>query len=123
MANATLTRPKSIVRADEVIGVKVINRAKEDLGKIYQIVLDKISGQVVYVVLESGSFLGMGGKLFALPWNAIHYDPNEEAFILNVSKDLLKNAPGFDKDHWPDMADRKWAQSIFSYYGTKAYWD
>lgn len=123
MATITSTRPKSVVRADEVIGVKVINTEKESLGKIYQIVLDKISGQTVYVVLESGSFLGLGGKLLALPWNTLHYDPNEEAFILNVSKELLKKAPGFDKDHWPDMADRTYAQSIYSYYGAKPYWE
>lgn len=117
----TRTTSTNLVRADEVIGVKVINSAKESLGKIYQIVLDKYSGQTLYLVLESGSFLGMGGKLFALPWNAIHYDQDEEAFILNISKEKLKNAPGFDKDNWPDMADRTWTKSIYSYYGTKSY--
>ena len=80
----TPARTKSIVRADDVIGVKVINNAQENLGKIYEIVLDKVSGQVKYVVLESGTFLGLGGKLFALPWNSIHYDPEEEAFRLNM---------------------------------------
>lgn len=112
----TVAKYKSIVRADEVIGVKVINTADEDLGKIYQIVLDKVSGQVKYVVLESGSFLGMGGKLFAIPWNAIHYDNEEEAFVLNVNKERLKNAPGFDKNNWPVFSDEKWGKSISDYY-------
>lgn len=111
----------NLVRADEVIGVKVINPAKENLGKIHQIVLDKLTGQTVYLVLESGSILGLGGKLFALPWNAIRYDANEEAFILNIDKEKLKKAPGFDKNNWPDFADQTWGKSIFTYYGTKSY--
>lgn len=115
------TLESNLVRADEVLGVKVINQAKENLGKIYQIVLDKLTGQTVYIVLESGSFLGLGGKLFALPWNAIHYDLHEEAFILNIDKERLKKAPGFDNDHWPDFADETWGRNIFNYYGTKSY--
>lgn len=112
----TPARTKSIVRANDVIDVKVLNTSKEDLGKIYEIVLDKVSGQVKYVVLESGSFLGLGGKFFAIPWNSIHYDVDEEAFILNVSKDRLKNAPGFDKDNWPEFSDTAWGKSIADYY-------
>lgn len=119
----TKTKAANIVRADDVIGKKVINPSKENLGKIYQIVLDKLTGQTIYVVLETGSFLGLGGKLLALPWNAISYDPNEEAFVLNVSKERLQNAPGFDKDHWPNMADKSYGDSLFKYYGTRSYFE
>ncbi len=115
---------KTVVKAkDEVIGVTVKNNADEDLGKIYEVMLDKVTGQVAYVVLESGSFLGIGGKLFALPWHAIHFDLEKDCFILDVDKDKLQNAPGFDKDNWPDMADKTWGQSISDYYGSKSYWD
>lgn len=114
----------NVVKAkDEVISVKVKNIADEDLGKICEVMLDKISGRVAYVVLDCGGFLGMGGKLFALPWSVLQYDPNKECFLLNVDKEKLKNAPGFDKDHWPDMADRNWGESISQYYGAKAYWE
>lgn len=111
-----------IVKAkEEIIGVYVKNRAKEDLGEIYEIMLDKNTGKVSYVVLESGSFLGMGGKLFAIPWQAINYDPNEQCFILNVNREKLKNAPGFDKNNWPNISDRSWGESITQYYGSKYY--
>jgi len=114
----------NVVKAkEEVIGVTVKNPADENLGEICEIMLDKESGRTAYAVLDSGSFLGMGGKLFALPWNSISYDPNKECFILNVDKEKLKNAPGFDKDHWPDMADRTWGESISQYYGAKSYWE
>lgn len=117
-------RAATVVKAnDEIVGVKVMNSANENLGEISEVMLDKKTGQVAYVVLESGSFLGMGGKLFALPWNSINYDESKDCFKLEIDKDRLKNAPGFDKDHWPDMADRTWGQSIYTYYKAKPYWE
>ncbi len=112
-----------VVKASEqVIGVDVKNTQQEDLGEITELMLEKVSGKVAYVVLAFGGILGMGEKYFAVPWNAISYDKNEECFILNKSTAELKNAPGFDKDHWPNMADRQWGESINKYYGSKPYW-
>jgi hypothetical protein len=113
-----------VVRAsDDVNGKDVINQADEDLGKIIEVMIDKISGKVAYVVLESGSFLGMGGKLFAIPWHSLNYNPDKECFVLDINKEQLKEAPGFDKDHWPNMADKQWGTSISEYYGAKNYWE
>jgi hypothetical protein len=110
----------NVVRAkEEVIGIEVKNASKESLGKICEIMLDKFSGKSTYVVLESGSILGLGGKLFALPWNSLHFNPEEDCFILNIDKEKLKNAPGFDKNNWPDTADSTWAESISEYYKEK----
>ena len=62
----------------------------------------------------------MGGKLFATPWSALTLDTENKRFVLNVDKERLANAPGFDKDKWPDMADQTWADEIHSYYGLAA---
>lgn len=114
----------NVVKAkDEIIDLKVKNLAGDDLGKICEIMLDKATGQVAYAVLDSGSFLGIGGKLFALPWSSIHYDNNKECFVLDVDKEQFKTAPGFDKGHWPDMTNRSWGESIAQYYGVKSYWE
>jgi hypothetical protein len=114
-------RPSDLVKSSEVVNVTVKNLQKETLGEIEEIVLHKVSGKVAYIVLNSGSFLGMGGKFFAVPWNAIKYDANEECFLLNVAKDEFKNAPGFDKDRWPNMADQTWANSISEFYSEKSF--
>jgi sporulation protein YlmC with PRC-barrel domain len=119
MAQSTQT----VVKTENVIGRDVKNIANEDLGEITEVMLDKQTGRVAYVVLESGTFLGLGGKLFALPWNSIKYNPESNSFILNVDKEKLKKAPGFDKDHWPDMADRQFGTTISNYYGTRPYWE
>src|SRR3954470_3776235 len=112
-----------VMDADTLIGDNVVNAAGESLGEIKAIMLDVSSGRVAYAVLSFGGFMGMGNKLFAIPWSALTLDAGEKRFILNVSKDLLDNAPGFDKDHWPSMADTTWATQLHSYYGVTPYWD
>ncbi|MDX1902493.1 MAG: PRC-barrel domain-containing protein [Gammaproteobacteria bacterium] len=115
--------PYNLVRTKEVVGVAVKNAHGEDLGKIEEIVLDKQTGQTCYIVLSFGGMLSIGDKLFALPWDIATYDPEEECFILDIDKDKLKNAPGFSKDNWPNMADRAWNESINKFYNTKSHWE
>jgi len=106
----------NVVRTDDVIGKKVMSFDNESLGKIEEIVLDKVSGTCHYVVLSFGGFLGMGDKYFALPWKSISYNTDVDGFVLNVDKDRLKNAPGFDKDNWPDFADQTYQKSLSDFY-------
>jgi len=65
----------------------------------------------------------MGNKLFAIPWDALRVDEDQKCFILDVDRSTLENAPGFDKDNWPDMADVSWGTQIHSYYRRKPYWE
>ena len=108
----------ALMGADTLIGDSVVNAADENLGDIKEIMLDMQTGQVAYAVLSFGGFLGMGDKLFAVPWQALHLDTVNKRFVLDIDKQQLQNAPGFDKDAWPDMADTRWAQQIHSFYGT-----
>jgi hypothetical protein len=108
----------ALMGADTLIGDSVVNGAEEDLGDIKEIMLDMNTGQVAYAVLAFGGFLGMGEKLFAVPWQALHLDTVNHRFVLNVEKERLKTAPGFDKDAWPDMSDVNWAIEIHTFYGT-----
>ncbi len=116
-------RTRRVLSAETLTGDRVRNSAGEDLGKIEEIMIDIPSGRVAYAVLSFGGFLGMGDKLFAVPWDALTVDEEEHEFILNVGKETLERAPGFDKDNWPDMADHAWAASIQRYYGTEAAWE
>jgi sporulation protein YlmC with PRC-barrel domain len=111
-----------IMAAATLTGDKVVNAAGEDLGKIEAIMLDVASSRIAYAVLSFGGFLGMGTKLFALPWGVLTLDAVEKRFILDASKEKLENAEGFDKDHWPSMADPEWATRIHTYYNVPPYW-
>ena len=108
----------ALMGAETLIGDSVVNAAEEDLGEIKEIMLDMQTGQVAYAVLGFGGFLGLGEKLFAVPWQALHLDTVNKRMVLNVEKERLKTAPGFDKDAWPDMSDVSWAGGIHSFYGT-----
>jgi hypothetical protein len=108
----------ALMGADTLIGDSVVNGQDEDLGDIKEIMIDMRSGQVAYAVLSFGGFLGLGEKLFAVPWQALHLDTVNKCFVLNVDKERLKTAPGFNPDAWPDMSDVTWSNQIHSFYGT-----
>jgi len=112
---------QSILAADTLTGDKVVNRQKEDLGTIEHLMIDVEKGRVAYAVLSFGGLLGMGTKLFAIPWSALTVDTGEKRLILDADKKLLERAPGFDKAHWPDMADRAWDAEVSAFYGAKPY--
>ena len=110
-----------LMGANTLMDNDVYNLKNEDLGDIKEIMLDMRTGRVSYAVLSFGGFLGMGEKLFAVPWSALTLDTQNKRFTLNVEKDRLESAPGFDQDSWPNMADPSWAKGIHDYYGTKPY--
>jgi sporulation protein YlmC with PRC-barrel domain len=113
-----------VLQASTIIGNKVVNRAGEQLGNLKELVLDLEDGRVAYAVLSFGGFMGMGDKLFAIPWEALMLNPNDHTFILDIDKEVLQEAPGFDKDHWPDNAQYEagWLLDIYKYYGYSPYW-
>jgi sporulation protein YlmC with PRC-barrel domain len=112
-----------VMAADSLEGDDVVNPAGEDLGEIKDIMIDVKSGRVAYAVLSKGGILGIGDKLFAIPWSALTLDADRKCFVLDVSKERMDKAPGFDKDHWPTMADMNWATQIHAYYGQPNYWE
>lgn len=112
-------RPRRVLSASTLVGDQVRNNDGEDLGTIDEIMIDTVSGRIAYAVLSYGGFLGMGDKLFAIPWKAFSIDPENEEFILNVSKERLEKAPGFDKNNWPDMANTEWETNINNFYGLR----
>jgi sporulation protein YlmC with PRC-barrel domain len=113
---------KPIMAATEIIGRTVTNSRGEKLGRIEDIVIDGPRGQVAYAVLSFGGFLGVGDRLCAIPWDVLVEDPHSGCLLLDVDKDRLRKAPGFDKHHWPDMADDAWASEVYEYYGVEPYW-
>jgi sporulation protein YlmC with PRC-barrel domain len=113
---------QSVMAADTLTGNKVVNRQNEDLGTVEHLMIDMEKGCVAYAVLSFGGFLGMGDKLFAIPWISLMVDTDEKQFVLDIGRQALESAPGFDRAHWPNMADRAWSTEVSTYYGAKPYW-
>src|ERR1044071_8149665 len=91
--------------ATTLIHDRVVNLNGEHVGAIEELMIDVTTGRVAYAVLSFGGFLGIGSKLFALPWSALTVDESHKRFVINVMKEELKRMPGFDKNHWPDLND------------------
>lgn len=112
----TSSDDRILLSAKTITGDDVVNTKDENLGKIQDIMLNVQDGRISYAVLSSGGMLGMGDRLFAVPWSAFRLDRVKKRFVLDVDAKRLKEAPGFDKDKWPDMANPAWSASIDSYY-------
>ncbi|TVS15470.1 MAG: PRC-barrel domain containing protein [Gammaproteobacteria bacterium] len=110
----------TLLSAATIAGDEVCNMQDEKLGTIQDIMLDLQTGKIRYAVLSSGGFLGMGDRLFAVPWSEFKQDKENKRFLLDVNTERLKQAPGFDKDNWPNMADAGWNTAVESYYDKQA---
>ena len=106
---------------EKIVGSRVINVKGETLGKIEDLVVDIDTGRILYAVLDSGGFLGIGSKLFPVPWESLAALPSEGIFFLNQSKEQMEKAPAFDKKNLPDVGDMRWGGGILKHYGVPGY--
>lgn len=107
------------LRASKLIGMKVKNPQGETLGKIDDLVVDVNNERVHYAVLASGGVMGVGSKLFAYPVNLLREGADKEELVLNVDKEKLKQAPGFERKNWPDWASTqdRYRGEVERYFG------
>lgn len=96
----------------------VCNQRGEKLGSIKELLVDLDDGKLAYAVLSCGGFMSLGEKLYAVPWSALKVDTANKCLVFAADEDRLKEATGFDSDHWPNMADEAWRRNIHAYYGT-----
>ena len=116
--DTTHARDKSgVLKGSELIGMKVEGTDGKKLGTIKDLVINPIDGDVDYAVLDYGGFLGVNDKYFAVPWEALKISDDRKKALLDVTKQDLKRAPGFDKKQWPDLASRDQTIIIYEFYG------
>jgi sporulation protein YlmC with PRC-barrel domain len=110
------------LKASDMIGTDVVSPEGDNLGEVKEVVMDPNTGRVAYAVVSFGGFLGMGEKLFAIPFRALKYDWEENEYQLGIPKERLQEAPGFDEDDWPSMTEQ-WNRGVHKYYGLPPYWE
>ena len=116
------TETHALLSADTLVGDDVVNSKGEKLGSLKSIMLDSDHGRIAYGVLSFGGFLGMGDKLFAIPWSALRINRKDKCCVFDVDKKKLEKAAGFDKSEWPDFANADWNTETYKYWGQKPYW-
>jgi uncharacterized protein YegP (UPF0339 family) len=106
----------------------VVNKKGEDMGQVQTFVIDMHEGLIAFALVAFGGFLGITDKWFALPWVALEWHPVTKKFILDMPEEVLKNAPGMDKDKWLEEID-KWQEGedlksldrYYTYFGYDSY--
>jgi sporulation protein YlmC with PRC-barrel domain len=106
-----------ILSISEIKGTDVRDLEDNDLGEIEDVKIDLASGSIVYAVLSFGGFLGLGEKLFPIPWQALKRDEGSLCFFLDVPKEVLEEAPGYDEDDLPKMCDHTFINGVHTHYG------
>lgn len=107
---AAREKKASVFRVSALVGMNVQNSAGKDLGEIEDITINENTGKVEYVAVSFGGFLDIGDKLFAVPWDGIHFkrvgEPEDDDWVamMDVTKETLEKAQGFSKDDWPEKA-------------------
>ena len=105
----------SVISSERVEGTSVYNVAGDKLGTIDDLMIDKVSGQVRYAVLEFGGFLGMGTDRYPIPWNMLKYDTSQDGYVVPLDKRQLEAAPRYGQDAVPEYDDA-YRTSVDKYY-------
>jgi hypothetical protein len=112
----------SLIGANKVDGTKVFDVTGDELGKIHEIMIDKVSGKVAYAVMSFGGFMGLGENFHPLPWSALRYDTEADGYVIDMPKDRLQAAPAFKENERPMWTDRDYERRLHAYYNSPPYW-
>lgn len=112
----TTNTASSVISSDNVNGTNVYNPAGEKLGSIESLMIDKLSGNVRYAVMEFGGFLGMGTDRYPLPWSTLKYSPDMGGYVVSLSKEQLEGAPRYERETAPEYTD-EYGRKVYDYYG------
>ena len=111
------TETDRLIASDKVEGTAVYNRNGENLGSIYNLMVDKRSGHVEYAVLSFGGFLGMGENFYPLPWKELSYDPSLRGYVVDLDKSALDHAPSYAADEAAAWDEPGYGRRVDDYWG------
>jgi len=110
------------IRAKQVIGTSVKDPTGSKIGSIEDIVLDKLSNNIVFAIVGFGGFLGMGEKYHPIPWSALKFDDREGGYVVNYTKEMLKAAPADSIDALVANNAVAYRDRSYEYYKAPRYW-
>jgi sporulation protein YlmC with PRC-barrel domain len=112
----------SAIRAKKVIGSAVKDPSGTKIGEIEDVVLDKQSNNILFAVVSFGGFLGIGEKFHPIPWSSLDYEPNEDAYVVNYTKEKLEAAPADTIDELVKNDGQIYRDKSYDYYGVARTW-
>ncbi len=104
------------VRASDVIGLSIRNMQDESLGNVEDVILDAKTGNIRYLLVGEGGFLGIGEDWVAIPWKKLKVGPDFDSAYLNMSQEAFKKAPKVTDRDLREGDPARWMQSNDAYY-------
>ena len=117
------TEPPVQEMASKIIGAYVQNPKGESLGRVTDLMVDPEDGRIAFAILSHGGVLGIPMRFVAVPYNALKFNSQKSVYLLDLSKERMASAPSFDRNHWPDVADKNWEAQVYRFYGVAPYWE
>jgi hypothetical protein len=117
-----LDETTALISAGKVTGTNVYNTAGDQLGEIYDIMIDKKSGKIAYAIMSFGGFLSLGERYHPLPWANLKYDTRQGGYVVGMTIEQLEKAPAYGRDEAPKWGDPAYEKSIHDYYQTSPSW-
>lgn len=115
--NDTIETAHPMIASDRVEGTLVFNRAGERLGRVERFMVDKVSGHAQYAVMSFGGLFGIGNRHYPLPWKALDFEPEKGGYVVDVTKEQIEGAPGYDAEGEEPKYDRAYQEQVYTYYG------
>jgi sporulation protein YlmC with PRC-barrel domain len=119
----TISGHTSAIRAKKVIGTSVKDASGATIGKVEDIVLDKLSSNIMFAIVGFGGFLGIGEKFHPLPWSTLDYDDTVNGYVVNLTKQQLQAAPAYSMDELTQGDGTQFRERVYDYYKTPRYWE
>ena len=119
----TISGHTSAIRAKKVLGTDVANPGGEKIGKVEDLVLDKLSNNIMFAIVSFGGFLGMGQKYHPIPWSALEYDPDDGSYVVDFTKEQLQAAPADTLEELTRNDGMAYRDRVYDYYRAPRYWE
>jgi sporulation protein YlmC with PRC-barrel domain len=119
----TATGHTSAIRAKKVNGTKVIDRSGKEIGEIEDIVLDKLSNNIMFAVVSFGGLLGIAQRYHPVPWSSLNYDKSRDSYVVDFTKEQIEGAPAASLDELISNDGQKYRDKAFEYYKAPSYWE
>ncbi|WP_238313853.1 PRC-barrel domain-containing protein [Methylobacterium crusticola] len=122
MGSTTTSQTAALIASDRVEGTAVRRPNGDSIGRIERLMIEKTTGKVVYAVMSFGGFLGIGEGYHTIPWQTLRFDPQMDAYVLDLTEDQLRAAPAATPDGNDPSYDRTWEEHVHRYFNATPYW-
>jgi hypothetical protein len=119
MTKATAHPDRRLISSESVHGTDVYSTENHAIGQIDHLLIEKVSGRVVYAVMSFGGFLGLAHSHYPIPWSALNYDRELGGYRTRITESQLRDMPDFSDDSWED---RDWESRTHRHFGAPTYW-